>query len=99
MADFASCQNKTTYEIAKFTLKNQQAPDSASQVSKSGAISEEVGKTERKFVDDHRKIYMDSVSATLKGKDRIPMLIFFTHILTMVMVFPDGLVRVGSSSA
>jgi len=41
---------------------------------------------------------MDSLSATLKGKDRIPMLIFFPHILTMVMVSPEGLVRFGSSS-
>ena len=99
MADIASRQNMTIYELAKFSIANQTTPGSASQISKSGIISSEIGKTERKFIDDHRKIYMDSMSSTLNGKDRMPMLIFFTHILTMVMVFPEGLVRDGSSSA
>jgi hypothetical protein len=53
----------------------------------------------RKNKKEFWKAYMDSISSTKKGKDRIPMLIFFTQILTMVMVSPEGLVRLGSSSA
>ena len=59
----------------------------------------EIEKTIKKIILCDRKTQMDSVSATRKGKDLIPMLIFFTHILTMVMVSPEGFVILGSSSA